>query len=96
MNKFFTLDNDVMDVAVTDKILFRSANEFSVFIINTANKTHETLTATILDYCEERDIDIESITKLISKNLKDRIALEMKEAGLMPHSSTGMFDGEDA
>jgi hypothetical protein len=93
MNKFTTLDDDeVLSATTSDKILFRSANEFSMFIINTANKNFETLTATILSYCDERDIDPENIAKLISKNLKERIALEMEEAGLMRRESSGSFE----
>lgn len=92
MSNFFTLDNDVMSATTDDKILFRSANEFSMFIINTANKNSETLTTTILDYCDDRDIDPEDVAKLISKNLKERLAVEMSEAGLMPALSQGKFE----
>jgi hypothetical protein len=94
MNNFFTLDNDVMDITTDDKVLFRTATEFSIFITNTANKTKDTLTNTILAYCDERDIDPEHIAKLISKPLKERLAVEMEEAGLIRRSSAAAF-GDD-
>jgi hypothetical protein len=37
----------------------------------------------IIDYCAERDIDIEAVTVLINKVLKEKIRIEAEEAHLM-------------
>ena len=92
MSNFFTLDDDVMVATTEDRILFRSATEFSMFITNTAHKNGDTLTATILAYCDDRDIDPEGIAKLISKPLKDLIEIEMQEAGLLPKQTNATLD----
>lgn len=81
-----------MDATTDDRILFKSATEFSMFITNTANKKQQTLTQTILDYCDDRDIDPENIAKLISKTMKERIAIEMQDAGLLQRESSGSLD----
>lgn len=92
MSNFFVLSDDVMEVTDEDQILFKSATEFSMFITNLANKNKATLTQTVLDYCDDRDIDPESIAKLISKTMKERIAIEMQDAGLLRRESSGELD----
>lgn len=92
MSTFFTLDDGEFDAAETDFILFKTANEFSMFIINTANKSEQSLVKTICDYCEARDIETSDVAKLISKSLKELIAVEMQELGLLKKESTAEFD----
>jgi len=92
MTNFFTLDNDIMEADTKDRILFKTATEFSMFITNIANQNKATLTQTILDYCDDRDIDVEDITKLISKPLKERLAMEMQESGLMRVPNAAKLD----
>lgn len=91
---FFTLDDGETTAAPSDKVLFRTANEFSMFITNTKNDTDKSYTQCILEYCEMRDIEPEDIAKLISKPLKEQLALEMQEAGLLKRDSTAEFDDE--
>lgn len=88
MTKFFTLEPGDLDASFEDRILFRTASEFSIFITDAARKNEDTITQTILNYCEEKDVDPEDIAKLVSKPLKELIALEMQEAGLLPKTST--------
>jgi len=92
MTNFFTLEDGSIEATVTDKVLFRTANEFSMFIVNTKNGTDKSITQCILEYCESRDAEPEDIAKLISKPLKELLALEMQEAGLLPRSSSAVFE----
>jgi hypothetical protein len=89
---FFTLENGKSEINKDDKVLFRTATEFSTFITDLAFKNDDTLTNTLLEYCEDRDIDPEDIAKLISRPLKERLAIEMQEAGLMQRDSTASFE----
>ena len=66
---------------------FASANEFSLWVIKTAAENRKTCMDTIIDYCQERDIDIEAVSKLINKVLKERIRTEAEEANLMKKSA---------
>ena len=92
MSKFFTLDPGSNEVSLTDKILFRTATEFSMFITDAANKNGDSITQTILNYCEDRDVDPEDIAKLVSKPLKELIAMEMQESGLLKKDSSAVFE----
>lgn len=92
MSNFFTIEDGDMSIAPTDKVLFRTATEFSMFITDLARKNDDTITYTLLQYCEDRDIDPENIAKLISKPLKERLALEMQESGLLKKESTAVFE----
>ena len=42
----------------------------------------------VLHYCEENDIDVEDIVKLINPNMKERIKGSAIEMGLMKKEST--------
>ena len=62
---------------------FSSANEFSIWV----EKQHAELTVPrmdiIIQYCVDRDIDIESVAPLINRALKERIREEAEEANMM-------------
>ena len=92
MSNFFTLDPGNNEALFTDKILFRTATEFSMFITDAANKNGDSITQTILNYCEDRDVDPEEIAKLVSKPLKELIAMEMQESGLLKKDSSAVFE----
>ena len=89
---FFTLNEDSPIGKASDKILFRTATEFSMFITKLAHENGDTLTTTILDYCEDRDVDPEQIAKLVSKPLKELLAIEMQESGLLQKDSSAALD----
>lgn len=88
MNTNFFVAESESEITQHDKVLFKSANEFSQFITTLAMENKETNTQTILKYCEDRDLDPENIVKLISKPLKDLLSVEMQEAGLLSPDST--------
>jgi hypothetical protein len=92
MSSFFTLDPGSIDATLKDRVLFRTATEFSMFITDAAHKNGDSITQTILNYCEDRDVDPSDIAKLVSKPLKELIALEMQESGLMKKDSTAIFE----
>lgn len=90
--QFFTLDEENPKAELSDRVLFRTASEFSMFITDAAKKNGYSLTQTILNYCEDRDLDPEEIVKLISKPLRELIAIEMQESGLLTKDSTAVFE----
>lgn len=93
MKPFVILNEDEVDIPDPDQpILFKSANEFSQYIQRIAYESGNTLTYTLLEYCEERDIDPEDIAKLVSKPLKELLAMELQESGLLKKTSTASFD----
>jgi hypothetical protein len=75
-------------IGFNDNVLFSNANEFSYFIENNAKEHEKTCTATILEYCDNRDIEPDAIAKLISTSLKGKLQMEMIESGLLPEHNT--------
>ena len=80
------------DEMTTDKVLFRNATDFSYYIQTTAQKEGMTCTQTILEYCEQRDLEPDDIAKLINRSLKEQITIEMQEEGLLPKTTTLEFE----
>lgn len=91
---FFILPDGTLEAKFSDNVLFRTSTEFSMWITDTAHKNGQTLTQTILDYLEEKDIEPDDIKKLISRPLRELIAVEMQGTGLLRVDSTAAFGSE--
>ena len=74
---------DELKRELTDSIIitkrFRSPNEFSLYIEEKVQKEKIGYMDAIIQYCNEIDIDVETIAKLISQPLKDKIEVEAEE-----------------
>lgn len=46
----------------------------------------------ILDFCERRSLDVDEVTDLITKPLKEKIKKEMIESGLMKKKEASFDD----
>ena len=62
---------------------FRSSNEFSLYIEEKVISEKIGYMDAVIHYCEEIDIDIESIAKLINQSLKDKIQIEAEDQNYM-------------
>ena len=62
---------------------FRSPVEFSLYIEERVLKERIGYIDVIIDYCNNYDLDIESVSKLITKSLKEKIQIEAEESNLM-------------
>ena len=78
--------------SLDDNLIFRTPNEFSLYIEMTAVKQQRTCTDVIIEYCDIRDLDPDDISKLISVSLREKIKIEMQELGLMRKTSTIEFE----
>ena len=78
-------DDDLKDL--TDALVitkkFRSPNEFSMFIDEMVVRLKCTYMEAVINYCNEMDIDIESIGNLINQKLREKIQLEAEQSNLM-------------
>jgi hypothetical protein len=77
---------------MSEPVIFNTAVEFSQYIETIAVKEKQGYIATILQYCEERDLDPEEIAKYVSRSLRDKLSVEMQEDGLLPKTATLPFD----
>ena len=75
------------EVTLTNEFMisreFNNSNDFSTWVENQHIQTRIPRMDIIIDYCQSRDIDIEAISPLINKVLKERIRLEAEQARLM-------------
>lgn len=79
--------NKEIEYILTDSLIitkkFRSPNEFSLYIEERVLKERIGYMDAVIQYCEEIDIDVESISKLINQSLKDKIQNEAEENNFM-------------
>jgi UDP-glucose 6-dehydrogenase len=72
-----------LNYILTDSLIitkkFRSPNEFSLYIEGRVAAQTISYMEAIIQYCEEVDIDIESISKLINQSLKDKVQIEAED-----------------
>ncbi len=80
------MDKEI-EYILTDSLIitkkFRSPNEFSLHIEERVLREKIGYMDAVIQYCEEVDIDIESISKLINQSLKDKIQNEAEENNFM-------------
>ncbi len=62
---------------------FRSPNEFGIFIDEMVNRLNITYMEAVINYCNELEIDIESVGSLISQKLREKIQVEAEQANMM-------------
>jgi hypothetical protein len=89
-NNFSIFEQEMLsDIGIdtTSNFLFRNSSEFSQFVELTSIREGRSCTSIILAYCEDKDLDPEDISKLISKPLREKLMLEMQEDGLLPRST---------
>lgn len=70
------------DVYVITK-KFNTPSEFSQHIERRAVHTRSTCMDILLDYCVTNDIEIESVNKLLSTSLKDKLQAEAQDLNLL-------------
>jgi hypothetical protein len=68
--------------------MFKTANDFCLHIEKTAKEQGLSYCDAILKYCEENYIEPADIAKMINPNLKDKIAMEMRELNYLPKQGT--------
>lgn len=77
-----------MLITSSPKRLWRSANEFSMFIESKAVEEGTGCYSALLNYCEEMDLEPDAVASLVNKQLKDKLAIEFAEMGLLKKQSS--------
>jgi hypothetical protein len=72
----------VTDVFIITK-KFNTPTEFSQHIERRAIHTKSTCMDILIEYCTSNDIEIESVNKLLSSSLKDKLHAEAQELNLL-------------
>jgi len=80
------METDINTVLTDGLIItkrFRSSNEFSLYIEERVLREKIGHMDAVIKYCDEIDIDVESVAKLINQSLKEKIQLEAEEQNYM-------------
>ena len=79
--------NEEVQYILTDSLIitkkFRSPNEFSLYIEEKVLQESISYMDAVIGYCNDIDIDVESVTKLINQSLKDKIQNEAEDQNYM-------------
>jgi len=62
---------------------FRSPNEFCIYIDEMKVKYNISYMDAVINYCNEKDIDIDSIGPLINQKLREKIQIEAEQENLI-------------
>ncbi len=76
-----------LDEAIKDKFLTRET--FTKEIEEFVNNTKLNYIDAIVEYCERKGIEVESVSKLISKPLKEKIRYQATELNYLKRTSRG-------
>ena len=72
---------------LTDSLIitkrFRSPNEFSLYIDEIKLKHDISYMDAVINYCNEKDIDIDSIGPLINQKLREKIQIEAEQENII-------------
>ena len=68
--------------------IFKTTNEFALYIEELVVEKRISHMDAVLLYCEKNYIDPEDISKLINKNLKQKIELNAIESNYLPKKGT--------
>ena len=79
---------------MAEKTLYKNANEFSQYIEQTAVDEGSTCVQSLIDYCEENELEFDEIAKIVSKPLKEKLQLEFAEMGML-RASPSLYEVEE-
>lgn len=85
-------DLSTHDFTKSSAVLFRNASEFSEYIEMYAAKSQRALTSTLIEYCELSDLDYTELSVMLTETLKQKIAEELREEGLLPKINQLSFE----
>lgn len=66
----------------------KSTKEFTGEIESLAKQTGMTYIDAIVQYCQDKDLDVESVSNLISPILKEKIQYEAENLNMIPKTVT--------
>ena len=64
--------------------MFKTANEFPLYIEQIVRDKKMTYMDAVLEYCKENYLEPEDVSKLINKSLKDKIEMNFRELNYLP------------
>ena len=78
-----TDENEQLTDALVITKRFRSPTEFSLYIDEIVANFSITYMDAVINYCHEKDIEIDSIGSLINQKLREKIQMEAETANMI-------------
>jgi hypothetical protein len=78
-----TDENEQLTDALVITKRFRSPTEFSLHIDEQVSTFKITYMDAVINYCNEKEIDIDSIGSLINQKLREKIQMEAEQANMI-------------
>jgi hypothetical protein len=78
-----TDETQVLTDALVITKRFRSPNEFSMYIDEIVTQFKIGYMDAVINYCSEKDIDVDSIGPLIGQKLREKIQMEAEQANMI-------------
>jgi hypothetical protein len=78
-----TDENEQLTDALVITKRFRSPTEFSLYIDEQVSAFKITYMDAVINYCNEKEIDIDSIGSLINQKLREKIQMEAEQANMI-------------
>ena len=78
-----TDENEQLTDALVITKRFRSPTEFSLYIDERVSAFKITYMDAVINYCNEKEIDIDSIGSLINQKLREKIQMEAELANMI-------------
>ena len=78
-----TDENEQLTDALVITKRFRSPTEFSLYIDEQVSTFKITYMDAVINYCNDKDIDIDSIGSLINQKLREKIQMEAELANMI-------------
>ena len=69
---------------INDQPIFKTSNEFSMFIESIVKEKNISHMDAVLKYCADNFLEPEDIAKLVNKSLKEKISLNMQALNFLP------------
>ncbi len=68
-------------------MMFKTSNQFSMFIEQQARDKRISHMDAVLEYCKENFLEPEDIASMINKSLKDKIEMDFRDANMLPKTA---------
>ena len=88
--KELSMEENLSDGFIITK-QFKNSTEFSLFIEEEVSKSNISYMDCVLNYCQENDIDPESLKSLINQSLKDKIRVEAESLNMIKKQGKLVF-----
>jgi hypothetical protein len=86
--KRLTMESKQMPTIFPNIEMFKTANEFSLYIEEMVRDKKMSYMDAVLEYCDNNYLEPSDISKLINQSLKDKIEMEFRHLNYLPSQGT--------